>query len=355
MRIKRFTALFALLLVVASFASAYGATTAPKSSASAVQSFAPTGRVSDNVSFRITFKNQMVPTSAKNKPVDVEDFPFEVEPPIQAEGKWQNDRTFTARLLAPLKMATVYTAKVKPGLKDKRGAKVAEAEYTFQTDAFSPTDIQAVMDRDGRARFTMNFNMRVDPNRLKGFLTVLNEKGQKLNYSINGSLPGKSVTLTVPVERSSSRQKFTVNVAAGMTGSEGDLGLKDDFSTTVVLDPKLMVSSVNCYDGAIQVYFNFDVDAESIKDFVSIEPKESFNVTSSWSDNMINLRSDAFKPRSRFVVKMRRGLPAKGGLVLKEDFTQAVIMPDLRADGLKWMILTFRLLIPEHSRPWTIR
>ncbi|MBQ9564753.1 MAG: Ig-like domain-containing protein [Synergistaceae bacterium] len=331
MRVQKFF-LFALLAALLAAVPVYGAATAPKGNVAGVQSFAPTGRVSDNVSFRLVFRNPMVPKGKTGKAVDVEDFPFTVEPAIQAEGRWQNDRTFTAKLLAPLKMATEYTATMKSGLKDLRGGRVAQTEYHFQTDAFSPTDVRAVMDKNGRARFTLTFNTRTDPNRLKGFLKVLDEKGQTLNYSINGALPGKSVTLSVPVEKSSSRRRFTVAIAKGMTGSEGDLGLKEDFSASVVLDPVLMVESLRANDGSIQAYFNFDVDPDSIRDFIRVEPETDFSVSSGWMNNMVFLRGEAFKPRSRFTVSFRKGLPAKGGLVLKENFTQAVIMPDLESE-----------------------
>ena len=59
-----------------------------------IQSFAPTGRVSENVSFRIVFKDVMVSAGDVDKTVGPEDFPFTVTPAIQAEGKWQNPRTF---------------------------------------------------------------------------------------------------------------------------------------------------------------------------------------------------------------------------------------------------------------------
>ncbi len=299
---------------------------------SGIQSFAPTGSVADNVSFRVVFRNPMVDKKATGKPVDVEDFPFTVTPSIQAEGKWTNDRTFTARLLAPLRMATAYTATLNEGLKDRRGNPVGQGTFRFQTDSPEPTDIKAIMDRNGRALFTLTFNMKVDPNRLKGFLRVLNEQGKALDYSFNGALPSRSVRVSVPVEQRASRQKFTVRIAAGLTGSEGDLALKEDYNAVVALDPTLMVTGLYGEEGAIRTSFNFAVDPETARDFITIEPAENFSVESTYSDEMFRIRGD-FKPRDRFVVTLRKGLPSKqGGLVLKDDFKQALIMPDLESE-----------------------
>ncbi|MBR1671927.1 MAG: hypothetical protein IJ702_03285 [Fretibacterium sp.] len=288
--------------------------------------------MSDNVSFRLVFRNPMVDKKAAGKALGVEDFPFTVTPSIQAEGKWLNERTFTARLFAPLKMATAYTATIKEGLSDRRGAPVGQGTFRFQTDSPEPTDIKASTGRDGRALFTINFNMKVDPNRLKGFLSVLDEKGKALNYSLNGTLPSRSIHVSVPVERRTSRQRFTVRVAAGLTGSDGDLALKEDYNATVALDPTLMVTQLAGEEGAIRVSFNFDVAADAARDFITIEPATNFRVEPTYSDEMFLIRGD-FKPRDRFVVTLRKGLPGKqGGLALKEEFQQAVIMPDLEPD-----------------------
>ena len=117
MRVMRRTVLLLALvaLCVGLAAPGFGAPKQPSTrdtgkTPAGVQSFAPTGRVADNVSFRVVFRNPMVDKKATGKAVDVEDFPFSVTPSIQAEGKWTNDRTFTAKLLAPLRMATAYTA-----------------------------------------------------------------------------------------------------------------------------------------------------------------------------------------------------------------------------------------------------
>ncbi|MCR4817360.1 MAG: Ig-like domain-containing protein [Fretibacterium sp.] len=303
-----------------------------KESPIGVQSFAPTGRVTDNVSFRIVFRNPMVTKKATGKPVDVENFPFTVTPSIQAEGKWTNDRTFTARLLAPLKMATAYTATLNDGLKDRRGNLVKQGTFRFQTDSPEPTDIKATIDRNGRALFTLTFNMKIDPNRLKGFMRVLNEQGKALDYSFNGALPSRSIRVSVPVEQQASRQKFTIRIAAGLTGSEGDLALNEDYNATVALNPTLMVTGLSGEERAIRTSFNFAVDPEAAKDFITIEPATDFSLESTYSDEMLRIRGD-FKPRDRFVITLRKGLPSKqGGLVLKEDFKQAIIMPDLEAD-----------------------
>ena len=297
-----------------------------------VQSFSPTGPVPDNVSFRAVFRNPVVTRAQTGKILtpDNPSFPFEVNPPLQLEGRWQNERTFTAKLLAPLRSATTYTATLRDNLRDRRGGRIGPGTFRFQTEGLSPTDIKASMGRDGSAYFTLTFNMRVDPARLKGFMRIINPEGKEVPYTINGALPSRTIRAAVNVNKSPSRQRFTVRIAAGLKSGEGDLGIEDDYSQSVVLDPELMVEGVYPQEEAIRTEFNFGVDPQTVKSFITIEPMpEGLTFENGWNDEYLVLRSEQFKPRDRFVLTFKKGFPSKGGLVLKEDYRQAIIMPDL--------------------------
>ena len=298
-----------------------------------VRTFTPTGTVPDNVSFRVVFTGSVVSRTQTGKSITPENplFPFEVNPPLQLEGRWQNDKTFTARLLSPLRNATTYTATLRDGLKDRNGKSIGPGEFRFQTEGLSPSDIRASMGRDGNAYFTLNFNMRVDPARLKGYMRILNPEGREMPYSINGALPSRTIRASVPVQKTSSRQRYTVKISAGLKSGEGDLGINRDISETVILDPALMVQEFSANgEKTIRAVMNFGVDPETVRNFINIEPPVSdARFESGWNDEILNIRSDSFKPRDRFVITFRKGFPSKGGLVLTEDFRQAVIMPDL--------------------------
>ncbi|MBQ3646396.1 MAG: hypothetical protein II960_07325, partial [Synergistaceae bacterium] len=240
-KFNRFLSLFLFLFILLSVSTAFSASRS--NMPAGVQSFAPTGTVPDNVSFRAVFRNPVVNKNQTGKIITPENslFPIEINPPLQLEGRWQNERTFTAKLLSPLRSATTYTAKLKEDLRDRRGNQIGPGEFRFQTEGLSPTDIKASMNRNGMAYFDINFNMRIDPARLKGFLSILNSEGKEVSYTINGALPSKTIRVGAYVPKSSSRQRFTVKIAAGLKSGEGDLGFDRDFTESVVLDPELMV------------------------------------------------------------------------------------------------------------------
>ena len=299
-----------------------------------IQSFAPTGRVSENVSFRIVFKEPMVSQKDVNKTVGPEGFPFTVSPAIQAEGKWQDSRTFRASLLAPLDMGTAYVAAVREGLQSLKGKKIGSGTFRFQTDSLSVNGVRTVRERNGRAALVFDFNTPVDPSRLKGFLSVRDEKGNAVSYSLSGSFPSKTLRAMLSIFKGStetpSARELSVKIAAGLTSGSGPLGLEEDYSATVTLKPVLVVESLRAYENSILVDCNFNVDTDAAQDFISIEPSVPFTLSTGYS-GQFRLSGD-FEPRNRFVVTLRKGLPTKkGGLVLQEEFKQAVIMPDLES------------------------
>ncbi|MBR0034803.1 MAG: hypothetical protein IJP54_03915, partial [Synergistaceae bacterium] len=174
---------------------------------------------------------------------------------------------------------------------------------------------------------------RVDPARLKGYMRILDANGKELPYNIVGALPSRTIRASVPVQKSSSRQRFTVKISAGLKSGEGDLGIENDYSEYVVLDPELMVRNLEPYEHAIRAYFNFGIDPNTAKSFITIEPAvDDLRFETGWSDENFVMRSNHFRPRDRFVITFRKGFPAKSGLVLKDDFKQSVIMPDLEPE-----------------------
>ena len=100
----------------------------------------------------------MVSQKDVNKTVGQESFPFIVSPAIQAEGKWQDSRTFRASLLAPLDMGTAYVAVVREGLQSLKGKKIGSGTFRFQTDSLSVNGVRTVRERNGRAALVFDFN-----------------------------------------------------------------------------------------------------------------------------------------------------------------------------------------------------
>jgi hypothetical protein len=168
--------------------------------ANRVASFVPAGQVANNAAFKMTFKDAIVEQKDVGKVVAVEDFPFVVTPSIQAEGKWLDQRTFSASLLAPLEMATAYAASVKDNLKTLRGRGVGAGTYAFRTSPLTLLAARAASFRDNRGvEIQLDFNIPVSPARLRGFLAISVPGGvlNHLNYQTSG-FTSKTLRVSVP-------------------------------------------------------------------------------------------------------------------------------------------------------------
>gem|GEM_PF-4031934 len=193
-RTQRF---FLLVLVLMLTVSTAFAASSRQTTPRGVRSFSPSGTVPENVSFRVVFTSSMVTRANIGKTITPENtlFPFSVNPPLQLEGRWQNDKIFTARLLSPLRNATTYTASLREDLRDRRGNQIGPGKFMFQTEGLSPADIRASMGKYGNAYFTLTFNMKVDPSSLKGYMNMATSHS---SYSLKAStIPSISRELTL--------------------------------------------------------------------------------------------------------------------------------------------------------------
>ncbi|MDR1649076.1 MAG: Ig-like domain-containing protein, partial [Synergistaceae bacterium] len=307
-----------------------------------VASFSPSGTAADNATLKITFDEAIVAKNETGKVLPVSEFPFVTTPPVQAEGKWLDRRTFSATLLAPLDMATAYTVTVREGLKSQRGRPVgAGAVFTFQTSPLRLLNAAATQTgKGGEVDLRLDFNMPVSPSRLRGFLSVTataeenSGKTRKMDYRASAGLAMKTIHATVPIDDFKESFNLSVRLAAGLTGETGTLGLPKDETRNFTITPVLSVQSVRIYDGyngiALRVDTNLEVNLEEAKagGFIEVEPETPFSLDSHYGGAFL-VQGD-FKPRERYVFTFKKGLPSEyKKVVLAEDIAQAVIMPDL--------------------------
>ena len=213
--------LILLAMILVSNLSAEGAPV----KAGLVTSFSPTGvdkNVANNAAFKVTFAEPIVPKEKVGQVLPVEDFPFEVMPSIQAEGRWLDQSTFSASLLAPLNMATAYIASIKEDLKTLKGKNVGGGAYSFRTAAPSLLSARATASGGREVNVRLDFNMPVFPSRLRGFLTISDTQGRRLEYRISGGV-SKSVNASVAA---GGNNRLLVRIAAGLTGEAGNLAFE---------------------------------------------------------------------------------------------------------------------------------
>ncbi|MCL2010570.1 MAG: MG2 domain-containing protein [Synergistaceae bacterium] len=294
-----------------------------------ITSFSPTGNVGNNVTFIVSFAEPVAPWEKVDEALSGEDFPFTVTPSIQAEGKWLDQSTFLASLLAPLNMGTKYTVSIKEDFKTLNGKSIGSGTYSFQTAAPSLLAAQATVTSDREVNVRLDFNMPVFPNRLRGFLSITDVRGRQLEYRITGGVSTTANATVYTRAENLPNSQLNVRIAAGLTGERGNLVLERDEVRTLDVKSVLRITGLEARsDGNIRLETSFSIDPQAAADFISVEPKTPFTLQSYYGSTFF-IQGD-FKPRERFVLTFKKGLPSsQRGIALEEDYVQALIMPDL--------------------------
>lgn len=286
-------------------------------------SFFPTGTAVENQKFKAVFPSKMVEDNQIGKLVAPEEFPFKVEPAIIADGTWENSTTFTASLIVPLPKATVFTVTFKNGETFKFNTEPLKLISAVQADYSDESGIP-------EARIKLEFNMPVSPQRLSGFLSLTTSAKKKLQFSLQGALPSKTIYLDVKL-KGINDGKVILSIANGLTGSVGTLGLAKSVQMNIPVDPILAVNEATAGEsaGKITIRMNQPVNLTNANPFIGISPKLPFRLERSWDENSFFIYGD-FKPRQRYELTIKKGIPSLDGKAkLAGDFVKAFIFPDI--------------------------
>jgi len=298
-----------------------------------VKSFSPQGQLSQTrPQFTVEFNGDVVSSKQLNKPMTGAAVPLKFRPAVEGTAKWvaPNKLYFTPK--APLQPATRYDVDFGPGgLRTVDGSLVAGMQhFTFHLPALCFERI-TMMNLSPSREVTMrlDFNAPVSPVRLRGFLTVYNDSGATVNYTIQGAAPSKEIIVrTNPMWNS---QKVKAVVAGGLLPDRGDLPQSGNFEGSLDLTADTLVTDSDAFmgdggRGRIRVELNGQIDLAKAKGFIELSPAVPFMLSGSYNGFFIE---GDFAPRSRVKLTVRKGLTVSGGKPMQDDFVKAYIFPDI--------------------------
>jgi uncharacterized protein YfaS (alpha-2-macroglobulin family) len=295
-----------------------------------VAAFSPVGLVQGRPTLRVSFSAPVVDRSVINKPVAPEKFPLIATPWLAGEGKWTDPATFVFTPLSNLARATKYRVMIDENLRDVNGRLIAGRQiFEFYTDPLRFLKARQVdLTQNNNVVIELSFSMPVSPVRIRGFLNVLNDKGQYLSYSVRGTVPAPTVVVTTQAYQG---PKVVVDIAPGLVGAAGPMGLEKPVKEELSISRELDIREANPqsrYPEKSGIFISTSVppDMRSLPRFIELSPKMDFTVEPEY--NGFSIQGD-FKPRQRVTVTIRKGLPAQQGKPLKEDFKKAFIFPDM--------------------------
>ncbi len=229
----------------------------------------------------VFFNRPVVPLTAIESQANLPQ-PLTFDPPIAGRGEWLNTAIYTFTPDAPLAGGATYTGRVAAGLTDVTGNPL-QSEYTWRFTVARP-QVVTIDPFDGatlvplQPRIALRFNVPVDPASARAAFRLLQPDGA----TVPGDLQIDGATLVfTPAQRLEFDTRYTVEVAASLTGVAGGSGMANDFRATFQTVPRLRILGTDPPDGAtnvppgngLTIRFNAPVDLATVMPNVTITPQ----------------------------------------------------------------------------------
>ncbi|HCL80516.1 MAG TPA: hypothetical protein DIC53_11195, partial [Synergistaceae bacterium] len=187
-----------------------------------VATFTPQGIVKGKPAVTVVFSQPAAAKESVGRPVAADKLPLTFSPRLRGEGKWTDEKTFVFTPSSALPQATLFRCTVSDALRDLQGRRLSGRQtFEFSTEALKLLSVRQSDFSNDRATLDLNFNLPVTPQRLRGFLTILNEQKGTVEYTVFGNAPASMVQVAF---YPSDASKFTAVVAPGLTSDAGPLG-----------------------------------------------------------------------------------------------------------------------------------
>lgn len=248
-------------------------------------------------------------------------------PEIKGKAYLDQGNQIKFQLFEKLKRATRYQVLLSPELRGKKGESPAQSFYYFTTTPLEIISVhQAKIEANNSSLVLFTFNTPVNPLELKERLKISYLNQKPVSFQVLGGKPDKSLYVRIPFTQ---WDKVIVTLSKGLAGTEGALGMEKDYSAEVLLPKELVFTKMNpvSYDSNsyIEVDMNSPIDLSVAKNFISLEPSLPFNVESYERGMLI---TGDFKAGQRYLVTLKKGLPAGAAGILEKDLMRSVWFPD---------------------------
>lgn len=281
-----------------------------------------------------TFDKNLVADSLLNQWDSTEFITF--EPKIPGRFRWENANELVFSPAYELSPATKYKATVTKAVlqysKKLSLGKCPETKfhtpYLSLTNSYAMWNISEGSSSNAFAQLDLQFNYRVEPDKLKGLLSIAVD-GEQKTYNIQTNAATDKISLTlVDVKMEDKDKTVTVKIGKGLTPVNGNSTTKEDMNATAVLASPYNVSINNVesnHDGSqgvVKVYMSQTPVLEGLSNYITIEPKVNFKTEVS-SEGMI-ISSDEFNVATSYNLTLKAGLKGRIGGTLKEEYSNSL-------------------------------
>ncbi|HOX07813.1 MAG TPA: MG2 domain-containing protein [Planctomycetota bacterium] len=269
-----------------------------------------------------------------NAPIDPETLAADTLRPVPfTPGRTvlRGPRTLVYLLDEKLKGATAYRLEFSPQLRGLGGQLPPPKPAAVETPRLELLRVAQVnRDASGDCTLVFEFNFPVSPAELLRNVTVISPQGTRPEIEKLGGAPERSVRLRC---RNVPWSRLRVEVAAGLAGTEGPLGLAAACAANVDVSGRLRLLGMSPeFRGdvpTVRVRLNAPAEVGPAARLVNIDPPVKFSVEPS-SEGLEIL--GPFECGGRYTVTLKAGLAAGAVRPLAADVSRTVWFPDKPAE-----------------------
>jgi len=273
----------------------------------------------------------------------IKDWPVTITPETKGRWRWLSTVAVVYVPEKPLLPSTLYTITVPKGIPTVAGD-ATESDFTWSFETVRPqvlsTDpIEGYASAGPTTHVALTFNQEMDPASLATSLslvkTVDGQKSAPLTVRAaefgtkeegKKKVTDRNTLVVTPVTPFEFSSHYSLSIATGFKGAQGDLGNETGFTLRFsTVGPLQVMKAVNEY-GSIRISFNNPLSEESLKDQISISPAVEnwkdveWNVAS-WNDNKEISAYPALKPSTTYKLTLGTKIADSFGQRLSEPFT----------------------------------
>lgn len=267
--------------------------------------------------------------------------PATISPALGGVWRWRDATALRFEPSGGLSMATEYKISLLPDRFLAKGfAFSGSPKVSFQTDQFlvegATTFEEPAVGVAGSSvilRGEVRFNYPVEPAALAPKLRLLDSDGKPVQVLLETEYPTEVLGFrSDPVAKRKEERKLRLIVEKGLTPSDGNVPLGEDFVAEIALgsSEKLAVRGVSGRAGeresTITLSFSSPVTAEAAERSVVVQPKVVYRAATDRNDIVL---TGAFRPGQAYQVEIRAGLTAGDGATLAQEHRTEVKLANL--------------------------
>ncbi|MFZ5518990.1 MAG: MG2 domain-containing protein [Candidatus Zhuqueibacterota bacterium] len=299
-----------------------------------IESFSPRDEVQQTTNFTITFSRPIIADSVVNNWLP--DALISFQPTIPGRWQWIGSdkiRFYPDVMLLP---STNYSAQISAGLLVQYGFILrGEKTFTFFTPKFKVNSSSLVFEfipesqQQVKLLASVEFNYPVEPTDVLKNGMLRYKDGRNISFFVKTTSAQKIIELeSDPIKETEDEKDIEFVLSRDLRPIGANLGLSEDYTAPIILPRQqdLKVEHVSpiresAQQGSIKIQFNMPVNPKTAGQFITVEPRLSYQLTA--SHHYLHIKGQ-FEMDTAYTVTLRQGLRAVDGSSLTRDFTSSV-------------------------------